>query len=244
MAKYENEIYAYALENAIEFGKTSPSIILPKLFQFGLKKEEIKEIMPKINQIVDEINSLDEKQKTIKLEYYKKYLKEKPKEKEGLKDLQNHLKKMVFRMAPFPSGSLHIGNTKTFLLNALYAEKYKAKILLVIDDTIGSDEKPISKDAYKLIPEAFDYLKVKYKKPIVYKSDRLKIYYKYAEKMIKKDKAYVCSCSQEILRENRVNQIECSCRQFEIKEQMKRCKQMFKAKQGEYIFRIVKCFRI
>jgi len=238
MKNFENEIYAIALENAIAHGKAVESAVLPKLFQHGLKKEEIKKVMPGISEIVKEINKLSDKEKNDLFEKYKKYLKEKPKEKTGLKELPNVSKKMVFRLAPFPSGSLHIGNTKTYLLNALYAEKYKGKILLVIDDTIGSEAKAIVKDAYKLIPEAFNYLKVKYSKPIIYKSDRLKIYYKYAEELIKKGEAYVCSCDKETLRENRVNQRECGCRQYSADEQIKRWKKMFKAKQGEYVLRI------
>ena len=181
-----NEIYAYALENALTHeGKAMPSAVLPKLFQHGLKKEEIGKIMPEINEAIKKVNSLSKENLNSEFEKNKQYLKEKVEQEKGLKDLPNHSKKMVFRLAPFPSGGLHIGNTKTYLLNALYAEKYKAKTLLIIDDTIGSEEKQIVPEAYKLIPDAFKWLKVKYKTPIMYKSDRLKIYYKYAEQIIK-----------------------------------------------------------
>jgi glutamyl-tRNA synthetase len=233
-----NEIYAYALENALLYEKAIAGAVLPKLFQHGLEKENIGKVMPSVNEAVSKVNKLNADERAKEFEKYKKYLHEKISEEKGLKELPNASKNMVFRLAPFPSGSLHIGNTKTFLLNALYAEKYKGKILLVIDDTIGSDEKQISPEAYKLIPEAFDWLKVKYKKPIIYKSDRLSIYYKYGEELIRKDKAYVCSCSQEILRENRVKQIECACRQYDVKKQLDRWKKMFSAKEGEYIVRI------
>ena len=237
-----NEIYAYALENAINHEKAIVSSVLPKLFQHGLKKEEIKEIMPEINKIVSEVNSMSVENRKLKFLDYEKYLKEKPIEEKGLKDLPNiekfKGKKMVFRVAPFPSGGLHIGNTKTFLLNALYAEKYKAKLLLVIDDTIGSEEKQITKEAYKLIPDALKWLKVKFQKPIYYKSDRLKIYYKYAEELIQKGKAYVCGCSQEELRQNRVEMKECPCRQFPLKIQMERWKLMFKSNPGQFVLRL------
>ena len=236
--KYINEIYGYALENALIHGKAIEGGVLPKLFQHGLKKEEISKIMPKIKEIVSKINSMPVNDKEKLFQSYKKFLKEKVEKEKGLKELPNVSKKMVFRLAPFPSGSLHIGNTKTYLLNALYAEKYNGKIILMIDDTIGSEDKQIAIEAYGLIPEAFQWLKVKYEKPILYKSDRLEIYYKYAKEIIKKGKAYVCSCSQEILRENRVKGIECGCRQMDIKTQLKRWKEMFKAKQGAYILRL------
>ena len=96
---------------------------------------------------------------------------------------------MVLRLAPYPSGALHIGNAKTYLLNALYSEKYKGRLILVIDDTIGTREKRVLKEAYDLIEDAFRWLKVKYRKPVIYKSDRLKIYYEYAEKLIEKGHA-------------------------------------------------------
>jgi glutamyl-tRNA synthetase len=234
-----NEIYAYALENALTHeGKAMPSAVLPKLFQHGLKKEEIGKIMPEINEAIKRVNLLSKENLNSEFEKNKQYLKEKVEQEKGLKDLPNHSKKMVFRLAPFPSGGLHIGNTKTYLLNALYAEKYKAKTLLIIDDTIGSEEKQIVPEAYKLIPDAFKWLKVKYKTPIMYKSDRLKIYYKYAEQIIKKDKAYVCSCSQEQIHDNRVKQLECGCRQYPVEEQMKRWKKMFKAKPGAFVLRL------
>jgi len=46
MGKFDNWIYAYALRNALEFGKCDVSKILPKLFVFGLQKAEIKKVMP------------------------------------------------------------------------------------------------------------------------------------------------------------------------------------------------------
>ena len=150
-----NEIYAYAIENALAHGKAMPYIVLSKLFQHGLKKEQIKDFMPQINKIIAEVNAYNSSRLAGDFEKYKKFIKEnKIVEVKGLKDLPNVRKgkKLVFRLAPFPSGGLHIGNTKTYLLNAMYAEKYKGKTLLVIDDTIGSEEKKIAAEAYDLIP--------------------------------------------------------------------------------------------
>ena len=139
---------------------------------------------------------------------------------------------MVFRLAPFPNGALHIGNAKTFILNALYGEKYGGELIFVMDDTIGSAEKPLIKEGYNLIENAFKWLDIKYNKPIIYKSKRLNIYYKFAEKLIRKGKAYVCHCSREELRSNRSKGIECGCRQFPVKIQLARWKEMFKVKEG------------
>ncbi len=239
MSNLEKEIKAYALKNALEFGKADASKILPKLFQHGLKKEEIKGIMPKIKKIVDEVNKLSPEDRQTIYANYDKIVKVHEEKEKTLPELQNiKSKKVILRAAPFPSGALHLGNMKTFILNSLYAEKYKGKLLLVMDDTIGSEEKPIEKEAYSLIEEAFNWLGIKYNRKIIYKSDRLKIYYKYAENLIKKNKAYVCHCKQELLRENRAKGIECGCRQFPPSIQSKRWKEMFKMKEGSAVLRI------
>lgn len=238
MGKYENEIYAYALRNSIEFGKCDVSKILPKLFVFGLQKGEIKEVMPEVNEIVSKVNGMKDEEKKGMFEKYKGFLKEKVEEEKGLPELPNVSAKSVFRMAPFPSGALHIGNAKTYTLNALYSEKYKGTTLLVMDDTIGSEEKQPIKEAYDLIEQGFAWLGIKYKKPVIYKSDRLKIYYDYAEQLIRKKKAYVCHCTQDILRENRIKGIECACRELPTDVQMKRWNEMPKVKMGSAVLRI------
>ena len=238
---WESKIYAYALKNAIEYkGKAMQGAVISSLFHEGLKKEEVKKITPIVGKIIQDINKLKLEEQEQKFEELEKLTSER-KIRVGLPSLPKAKKgKVVLRFAPYPSGPLHIGNARTAVLNDKYAEMYKGKMILVIDDTIGSKEKEIAKEAYKLIPESLDWMKIKYNKPIIYKSDRLEIYYEYAEKLIKKDKAYVCNCSQEKIRENRVKMRECSCRQFPIDEQLKRWKAMFskEVKPGDLTLRI------
>ena len=50
MKDLAREIKAYALKNAIDFGKADAGRILPKLFQHGLDRKEIPLVMPLINQ--------------------------------------------------------------------------------------------------------------------------------------------------------------------------------------------------
>ena len=233
------EIRAYALQNAMEFGEAQVGKILPKLFQHGLQKSEIKEVMPLIHEVVKKVNSMNELQKKSFYKKYEGFLKVREEKEKELAELPGIVKgkKPVFRLAPFPSGALHIGHAKTFLLNALYAEKYNGKIILVMDDTIGSAEKTLLKESYDLIEDAFKWLNVKYKK-VVYKSDRLKIYYKYAEELIEKNKAYVCHCTQAEFKELKDSKKECSCRQFPSGLQLARWKEMFEMKEGHAVLRI------
>ena len=154
--KYKDKIYAYAYENALAHeGKAEANRVLTRMFSEGLlNREDLKEVKKIINKIISKVNSISVEEQRVKFNGFKDLIKKKEKiERKGLEELPNAEKgKVVLRLAPFPSGALHIGNAKTYLLNALYAEKYKGKLLLVIDDTIGSKEKAIVKKAYKLIP--------------------------------------------------------------------------------------------
>ena len=222
-------ILAYALANALKHGKAIVSAVLPKLFQFGLKKEEIKEIMPIVKKIVAEVNAMSNEEKEKKFAELKNLIKTRE-ERKGLPELEVK-GKLVMRLAPFPSGPLHIGNVRPFLLNDEYVKKYKGKLLLVIDDTIGSEEKQIVKEAYDLIPEGLEWLGICFEKPIIYKSDRLEIYYEYAEKLIKLGKAYVCFCKAEEMHRYRAEGKECEHRNASIEENLENWRKML---QGEF----------
>ena len=230
-------ILKYTLKNAVDYnGKANFNSVLGKILQEKPElKNNIKEIAKEINEIIKKVNSMKLDEQKSKLENYT--FEEKKHEEHKLPELQNVHKQVITRLAPYPSGPLHIGNSRQAILNDEYAKMYKGKMLLVIDDTIGSLEKPIIKDAYKLIPESLKWLNVKYDK-IYYKSDRLKLYYKYAEDLIKLDKAYVCFCSQDKLRENRAKMLECDCRGNDVEENLKNWKKMFKLKENKATLRI------
>ncbi len=242
MKDFSKEILAYALQNAMEHGKADAGRVLTKLFQHGLDRKEIPLIVKDIAKTVSDVNSMNEKQREELFSKMDDVVKKHDKTEDyELPELPPSEigKKMVLRLAPFPSGALHLGNAKTFLLNALYSEKYNADLLLVMDDTIGSAEKALMKDSYDLIPEGFKWLGVETKKTY-YKSDRLEIYYEYAEKLIEMNKAYVCYCKTDELRKNRAEAKECSCRQYPIGIVKARWKEMFepRVKEGEASLRL------
>lgn len=241
----EKKIEAYALENAVKHnGKAQSGSVLSSLFAEGLKKEEIKNIMPIISKIVSKVNEMQEGEQKENYEILKEKIgthKREIREEGTLPELPEAEKsKVVMRFAPFPSGPLHIGNSRQAILNDEYVKMYRGKLILVIDDTIGSEEKPIEPAAYKMIPESLDWLKINYDKKIIYKSDRLETYYAYAEELIKKGYMYVCSCKPEQMRENREKGIDCSCRHLPDEEHVKRWKQMFdkETKEGSFAVRL------
>ncbi len=232
-------IKAYALENAIKHGgKANQGAVLAGLFAEGLEKSEIKNIMPVIKKVIQEVNGMSEDEQkrqsaTAKSKVSKREI------REGLKELPNaEVGKVVMRMAPFPSGPLHIGNVRTMILNDEYVKMYDGKLLVVMDDTIGSEKKQIEPDAYKLIEEAVQWLNIKFDKKIIYKSDRTEKYYKYAEEMLRKGYLYVCDCDQETMHDLKVKGIACSCRELPPEKQMKRWEKMFKAKMGSMTVRL------
>ena len=233
-------IEAYALENATKHnGKASPNSVLAGLFAEGLEKSEIKNYMPKIQEAVHKINSLSLEEQEKQLEKSSN-LTSKREVREGLPELPNAEKgKVVTRIAPFPSGPLHIGNTRPLVLNDEYAKIYEGKFLLVLDDTIGSEKKMIEPAAYDLIIEGVKWLGCNIHK-ILYKSERIETYYKYAEELIKKGYMYVCSCDAEEFRELKLKKQECPCRNLSPEIQLKRWNEMMKksSTKGSYVVRL------
>jgi len=232
-------IKAYALENAIKYGgKANQGAVLSALFAEGLEKSKIKEILPKIKNLIKQVNSFSPQKQEEELEKLSiKTSKRVP--REGLPELSNAIKDhVVMRFAPFPSGPLHIGNARTLILNEEYIKMYGGKLHLVMDDTIGSEKKPLVKEAYKLIEEGIQWFGVNYEKKIVYKSDRIEKYYEYANELIKKGYMYICTCEKEKVRNLRLKGIECSCRQHFLEEQLKKWKEMFTAPVGSMTVRL------
>ncbi|MBI2670839.1 glutamate--tRNA ligase [Candidatus Woesearchaeota archaeon] len=224
-------IYALALENAIKFnGRASQSSVTGILISISPSiKSNIKEASKLIAKIIEEVNSMSLQEQKEKYEKLKHLIHHEEKQlRIGLPELKN-AENLTVRFAPFPSGPLHIGNAKQLVLNDEYSKTYNGKFLLVFDDTIGSEEKTISKEAYSLILDGVKWLDVKIDSTY-YKSDRLEIYYKYALELVKENKAYVCFCRPEELRKNREKGLECSHRNYSIKENLEFWNQLLKKK--------------
>ena len=125
--------------------------------------------------------------------------------------------KVVLRMAPFPSGVLHIGNARMLFVNQLYRERYDGKLFLVFDDTAGSAEKRIETEFFELIQGDCE-LAGAHPDAVYYKSDRIATFYPWARRVIVKGAAYVCRCPQELLGKNRAAGVACPERTQSIGE--------------------------
>ncbi|HZD43175.1 MAG TPA: glutamate--tRNA ligase, partial [Methanomicrobiales archaeon] len=115
---------------------------------------------------------------------------------------------VVMRFAPNPSGPLHLGHARAAILNDAYVEKYGGKYVLRIEDT---DPRRVDPDAYRTVQEDIAWLGLKID-DIVYQSDRLDIYYKYAEDLIGLGGAYICTCESEEFRKRKLAKKACPCR--------------------------------
>lgn len=238
----EEVILAYTLANAIHYGgKADPINILNALFSEGLDKENIEKIKPRILEAIKVVDSMNPNIKELEFERLKKIIHyRKTRGEEELPELPEAKKgEVIMRVAPFPSGPLHIGNARAVVLNSEYVKKYSGKLFLFYDDTIGNELKPIEPRAYSLIKEGIHWMKVKPNK-ILYKSDRLTTYYSYADELIKKGYMYVCSCSQEEFQRIKEKGVECSCRHLPNRVNYLRWKEMFNKNtpEGRYVVRL------
>src|SRR3989304_3528017 len=159
----DEKILRHALANAVEHaGKADRNAVLGRaIAEDSSAKSKIKILLPEIAKVVDYVNSLGVEEQKSKLASFGGVVERKKTEEGGLPGLMN-ADKVVMRLAPFPSGPLHIGNARMVLLNDEYVKRYNGKLLLIFDDTIGSEEKTILPEAYDLIKQGLQWLGVKY----------------------------------------------------------------------------------
>ena len=99
------------------------------------------------------------------------------------------IKKMEIRVriAPSPTGLAHVGNVYVAIFNYAFAKKNKGKFILRIEDT---DIKRHNPKAEKVIFDAFEWLGLDYDEGPYRQSERLNLYQKYAQELIKQKLAY------------------------------------------------------
>ncbi|MEM2921710.1 MAG: glutamate--tRNA ligase [Candidatus Bathyarchaeia archaeon] len=235
-------ILKHALINAIQHGgKAEARAVLGKIIAEDPQvKNRIKEVIAQIEDIVRFVNNISlEEQKRRFMEMGVEVPKRK--EKEGLPELPNvnRYRQVIMRLAPYPSGPLHIGNARMVILNDEYVKRYHGKLLLVFDDTIGSEEKFIIPEAYDLILEGLRWLGVEWHQ-VIYKSDRLEEFYMVAEELIRRGLAYLCECDSTKLRANRANGVECEHRGQNVEENLTKWGRMLSGgyREGEATLRL------
>jgi glutamyl-tRNA synthetase len=231
MKDFEKKARGYALKNAlIHGGKASVGSVISALFNEGLKKEDMKEKGNEINEIVNSVNELSFDEQEKEFESLKDILSER-KVREGLPELPNAEKGVVMRGAPSASGPMHILHGISYSLSYDYFKKYGGKMIIRVEDT---NPKNVDPKAYRLIEDETKWL-FEGEVGFYIQSDRMDLYYKYAEDLIEKGFAYVCSCTSEEFKTKYSELKEnCPCRNNEVKENQMRWKKMRSKEKDSY----------
>ena len=112
------------------------------------------------------------------------------------------------RIAPAPSGSIHVGNARTALYNWLFARHHGGTFVLRVEDT---DRKRATDEAYRAVIEDLRWLGLQWDEgPEVggdfgpyRQSERTERYTAASTQLLDAGRAYRCYCTAEELAERR-----------------------------------------
>jgi glutamyl-tRNA synthetase len=105
-------------------------------------------------------------------------------------------RQVVTRIAPSPTGSMHIGTARTALFNWLYARHTGGRFLLRIEDTDRARSTP---EAVQVIFEGLKWLGLEADAPAVFQAARADLHRAAAEALYAKGRAYRCYMTVEEL---------------------------------------------
>lgn len=124
-------------------------------------------------------------------------------------------KEVRVRMAPSPTGSLHIGTARTALFNFLFAKRQKGTLVLRMEDT---DAERSTKESEKDILEHLAWLGITFDEGVMpdgsekgshgpyRQTARLELYKNALSRLLTEHKAYYCFCTKEELEAQRQSQ--------------------------------------
>jgi glutamyl-tRNA synthetase len=238
----QQAIKKIVLRNAMEYGGSARyDVVISKVV--GLRPDLrpiIKEQIPLIKKIVDEVNSLDpadQERMASKLMVFENVKKDaKRKEEPNLPPLQGaSMGRVVTRFPPEPNGYPHIGHAKAAIIDQEYARMYDGRLILRFDDTNPLNEQL---EFYEAIREGLEWLGIK---PDLIKntSDDMELLQSYGRKLVTNGDAYVCTCRPEDIHSMRAKGVNCPCRILDSSDNMTRLKKFFDGsfEQNEAIIR-------
>jgi len=227
VVELEGTVRKYALQNAVQYeGKATVGAVLGKVMaEHPELRPKAKEISATAKQIVAQVNKmpLEDQRKELEKLAPELLVKEVKTREAVLPDLKNVHGDVRMRMAPNPSGPLHVGHSRMGILNDEYVKRYGGICYNRFEDT---DPARIDPTGYQTIPEDFAWLGVRIDRTII-QSDRFEIYYDIAKKLLEMGKAYVCTCDPEVWRELKNQKKACPHREQPLNEQMERWEKMF-----------------
>jgi len=238
------EIRKIALLNAVKHdGKAQAGAVIGKILgERSELRSKVKEISALINEVVVETNKLspDEQKKIVEEKWPEALVREKVEEEKHLPPLPNVGKyaQVVTRFSPNPDCVLHLGSARAIVLCYEYAKLYKGKFILRFEDTDPKIKRPVP-EFYDKIREDLAWLDCKPNGEYI-QSDRIPLYYEYAEKLLTEGNAYVCTCQPEAFRKRTLANQPCPCRNLTAEENLKRWQRMLRGayEEGAAVLRV------
>ena len=117
--------------------------------------------------------------------------------------MTTHFKTIRTRIAPSPTGFLHLGTARTALFSWAFARHFGGQFVLRIEDT---DVARSTQDSVEQILASMHWLGLEYDEGPIYQMQRLERYQAVAQQLIAAGKAYHCYCSPEELNAMREGQ--------------------------------------
>jgi len=99
----------------------------------------------------------------------------------------------VTRLAPSPTGALHLGNARTFVINFLLARQAGWRVLMRVEDLDGPRVRPGADEA---MLDELRWLGLEWDGQAVYQSQRGLVYQAALDQLISIGAAYPCVCSR------------------------------------------------
>jgi glutamyl-tRNA synthetase len=209
-------IKTIALKNAIQYGgKARNEIVISKtIAQRPDLRNNLKILIPEIKVEVQKINSLTLNEQKVLLVHIaphepvpdKKITRDHDTNLPALQDAE--IGNVMTRFPPEPNGYPHLGHAKAAIIDEEYARRYNGKLILRFDDTNPLNEKS---EYYDAIIEGLEWLGIE---PDIVKntSDDIQLLCNYGKKLVEIGGAYVCTCSQPVIRDLRSKGLQCDCR--------------------------------
>src|SRR3989338_4207364 len=109
------------------------------------------------------------------------------------------------RIAPSPTGNLHVGTAHSALFNFLFARHFGGTFIIRFEDT---DPVRSKKEFEENIISDLTWLGISSDEPIVRQSERNNAYRPYLEKMLQNGSAFYCPHTHEELEEEQGTQMK------------------------------------
>ena len=229
------KVRKYALQNAVRYEKPpkADAVLKKMLAEYPELRKDAKVLSALVKEEIKGIETLSKEERAEELAKIAPELIEEltAKDREakrveiGLPELPHTRgEEVVMRFAPNPNGAATLGSARGMIINSEYARMYDGKFILRFDDTDPVIKRPLL-EAYSWYREDSIWLDAEPDEVIV-ASERIDLYYPFAEELIKRGAAYVCSCPAEEFKAYKEQRLPCPHRTVSVVENMDRWEEM------------------